>query len=259
MDNVIPKIIHYCWFGRGEMPKIMKKCLKSWKKYCPDWKIVFWNEDSFDVDSTLWTKQAYEAKKYAFVADFVRLKALYEMGGVYLDTDQELIKPLEPFMNHEAFFGFMDKTNVSAGVIGARKGHPLMGEMYDYYRDRPFLTGDSQDIKPNTNWMTDILLSKGLKLDDSYQNLGNVVIYPQTYFCPTSCVSIEDLSGPDTVALHHWAMTWRTKKAKKDFARVKRHQKKWYRALIWLRYLPNRILRKLLGDNFVDKLKKIGQ
>lgn len=253
---MIPKIIHYCWFGRGEMPKLMKKCLKSWEKFCPDWKIVRWDEDSFDVNSTLWTKQAYEAKKYAFVADFVRIKALYEQGGVYLDTDQELIKPLEPFLHHKAFMGFLDKTNISAGVLGAEKGHPMIAAMLAYYEDRPFLTDSGADITPNTNWMTDILLEQGLKLDDSYQELTDAAVYPQTYFCPTSCVSIEDCTGPDTVALHHWAMTWRTDKAKKDFARVKRHQRKWYKALVWLRYLPNRAVRKLFGDGAIDKLKK---
>lgn len=238
------------------MPKIMKKCMKSWQKYCPGWKIIRWDEDSFDLNSSVWTKQAYEAKKYAFVADYVRLKALHEMGGVYLDTDQELIKPLTPFMEHEAFLGFMDHQNISAGVIGAEKGHGVIAEMFDYYKDRPFFKDGSQDIKPNTNWMTDILLERGLVLDDTYQDLGDIAVYPQTYFCPTSCVSIQDLTGPDTVSLHHWAMTWRTEKAKKDFARVKRHQRKWYKAWIWLVYLPLRLPRKILGDRCMDKLKK---
>lgn len=254
---MIPKVIHYCWFGRGEMPKLMKKCLKSWEKFCPDWKIVRWDEDSFDIGSTLWTKQAYEAKKYAFVADFVRIQALYEQGGVYLDTDQELIRPLEPFLHHEAFMGFLDAVNISAGVIGAEKGHPVMARMLGYYRDKAFLTADGGvDIKPNTNWMTDILLEQGLKLDDSYQELPGVAVYPQTYFCPTSCVSTEDKTGPDTVALHHWAMTWRTEKAKKDFARAKRHQTKWYRAWEQAKVLPQKTFRKVFGDDAMEKLKK---
>lgn len=257
---MIPKRIHYCWFGRGEMPKLMQKCLKSWKKFCPDWEIVCWDENSFDVNSTLWTKQAYEAKKYAFVADYVRIKALYEQGGVYMDTDQELIKSLEPFLKHQAFMGFLDKTNISAGVMGFEREHEIMKTMFDYYRERPFLVGDSVDIRPNTNWMTDILVEKGLLLEDRYQEISGIAVYPQTYFCPTSCVSIEDCSGPDTVSLHHWAMTWRTEKAKKDFARVKWHQTKRYKALIWLRYLPNRVVRKIFGDAAIDKLKtKLGK
>ena len=109
---MIPKIIHYCWFGRGEMPKLIKKCIKSWKKFCPDYKIMLWNEDSFDINSTIWTKQAYEAKKYAFVADYVRLYALYNHGGIYLDTDQQLIKKIDCFTEHKAFMGFI------GGIIG---------------------------------------------------------------------------------------------------------------------------------------------
>ena len=253
---MIPKIIHYCWFGRGEMPKLMKRCIKSWKKFCPDWEIIQWNEDNFDVNSTPWTKQAYESKKYAFVSDYVRLKALYEMGGVYLDTDQELIKPLEPFLMHSMFMGFMDDTNISAGVIGTEKGHPIMWQMLSYYKGRAFLTEAGVDIKPNTNWMTDILLERGLILDDSHQELCDVAVYPQTYFCPTSCVSIEDKTSKDTVALHHWAMTWRTEKAKKDFARVKRHQRWWYRAWEQVKILPQKIFRKIFGDNAMETLKK---
>ncbi len=258
---MIPKVIHYCWFGRGEMPKLMEKCIKSWKKFCPDWEIVRWDEDSFDVNSTLWTKQAYEAKKYAFVADYVRIKAIAEYGGVYMDTDQELIKPLTPFLHHKAFLGFLDKINVSAGVIGAETGHPVFLQMLDYYTGRAFLSEDGgEDIKPNTNWMTDILLEHGLKLDDSYQEVMDVAVYPQTYFCPTSCVSIENLKSKDTVALHHWAMTWRTEKAKKDFARVRWHQTKRYKFLMWLRFLPTRVMRKIFGDGAIDKLnKKLGR
>ena len=103
---MIEKKIHYCWFGKGEMKPLMKKCIKSWKKYCPDYEIIEWNEDNFDVNSTLWTKQAYEAKKYAFVSDYVRLKVLYEHGGIYMDTDVEVVKPIDEFLSHDAFCGY---------------------------------------------------------------------------------------------------------------------------------------------------------
>lgn len=252
---MIPKKIHYCWFGRGEMPKLMKKCLKSWKKYCPDWKIVRWDEDSFDIHSTAWTEQAYEAKKYAFVADFVRLKALYELGGVYLDADQELIKPLEPFLHHKAFLGFMGKESVSAGVIGAEPAHPVIGEMRDYFQDRPYCQNSRQDTTPNTDWITRLLVEKGLRINDEYQTVAEVAVYPQTYFCPTSCLSVENCITEDTVSLHHWAMSWRSEKGRRDMKRMKRHSTKWYKALVWLRCLPGRTLRKLLGDETVEKLK----
>lgn len=257
---MIPKIIHYCWFGHGKMSPLMEKCINSWKKYCPDYEIIEWNEDNFDVNSVLWTKQAYAAKKYAFVADYVRLKALYDFGGVYMDTDQELIKPLTPFMEHEGFIGFLntaDQVNtgiIGAGVIGA--GHDIIKELLDYYDGRAFLTDGNADTLPNTDIITEIFKSKGLVTNDERQDVAGFAVYPPTVFCPTSCVSIHDCKSKDTVALHHWAMTWRTEKAKKDFSRVRRHQRWWYRSLEWLRYLPNRIVRKVFGNERIDNLKK---
>lgn len=254
---MIPKVIHYCWFGRGEMPKLMKKCIKSWKKYCPDYQITEWNEDNFDICSTEWTKEAYEAKKYAFVADYVRLKVLFEHGGIYLDTDQELIKPLDPFLNHKAFLGFMQKSSVSMGVVGAIPKHGLIEKLFSHYENRRFLTNGKEDKNPNTEWVSEILLKEGFVQNNQYQVINyDTHIYPQTYFCPTSCVSIEDVSGPDTVSIHHWAMTWRKKSEIKTFARVRRHQTKWYRALENARYLPNKVARKILGDSRYEKVKK---
>jgi mannosyltransferase OCH1-like enzyme len=258
---MIPKIIHYCWFGKGKMTPLMKKCIRSWKKYCPDYQIIEWNEDNFDVTSSEWTNEAYQEGKYAFVADYVRLRVLCEYGGVYLDTDQELIKPIECFMKHRAFLGFMEKTSVSMGLVGAEKNHPIINQLFDYYSGRHFCVNGIYDLNPNTEWATQILLENGLVQNNKYQVLNHDLhVYPQTYFCPTSCVSVEDCSSKDTVSLHHWAMTWRTDKAKKDFARVKRHQTKWYRALEKLRYAPNRLIRKVFGDSRIDSLKnKLGK
>ncbi len=257
---MIPKKIHYCWFGRGEMPKLMKKCLKSWKKYCPDWEIILWNEDNFDVNSTLWTKQAYEARKYAFVSDYVRLKALYEMGGVYLDTDVELVQPIDHFLEHAAFSGFESEKIVQTGVIGAQKEHRVIGSWLDYYTDRTYLIDGEPVMVPNVSHITEDLLARGLVMNDQKQVIDEMVIYPQTWFCPLSAVSIERKITKNTHALHYFTSTWRTDKAKKDFARVKRHQKWWYRSLEWLRYLPNRVIRKVFGDKAMDNLKnKMGR
>lgn len=254
---MIPKVIHYCWFGHGEMSPMMKKCLKSWKKYCPDYKIIEWNEDNFDINSSDWTKEAYEAKKYAFVADYVRLEVLYRYGGIYIDTDQELIKPLDPFIMHGAFLGFMEPKSVNTGLMGSEREHPIINQFYRYYENRHFLVSGKPDLNPNTEWITEILLKNGFRQGNEYQVLDyDMHIYPQTYFCPTSCVSIEDCTGKDTVALHHWAMTWRKPSELKTFKRVKRHQKKWYRTLEYLRYTPNRFVRKIFGDAAVEKLKQ---
>lgn len=257
---MIPKIIHYCWFGRGEMPKLMKKCIKSWKKYCPDWEIIQWNEDNFDVNSTLWTKQAYEARKYAFVSDYVRLKALQEFGGIYLDTDVELVQEIDEFLENRAFSGFESADMVQTGVIGAERGNSVIASWLEWYDSRRYMEDGKPVMIPNVSFITENLKARGLKMDDSRQKIDGMAIYPQTYFCPLSAVSIERKITANTYALHYFTSTWRTEKAKKDFARVKRHQRWWYRAWEQAKILPQKTFRKLFGDDAMDKLKnKLGK
>lgn len=256
----IPKVIHYCWFGHGEMPKLMKKCIKSWEKYCPDYKVILWNEDNFDVNSTIWTKEAYEAKKYAFVTDYVRLKALYEQGGVYMDADVEVIKSLDQFLAHEAFSGFESETTAPTGIIASVKGQPVIKRWLDYYLDRHYLINGVPNMDPNVSFMTEDLKQNGLQMNDEKQNINGMIIYPQTYFCPLSVISNEGKFSDNTYCIHHFTSTWRTKKAIKDFARVRRHQTKWYRFFENARYIPNKVTKKLLGDNTYEKLKeKVGK
>ena len=119
---MIPKIIHYCWFGRGEMPSLAKKCIASWKKYLPEYKVKQWNEDNFDLNLYPYVAEAYAQRKFAFVTDVVRLYALYTEGGIYMDTDVEVLKPLDEFLRHPAFSGFEDEKNVPTGIMGAEKG-----------------------------------------------------------------------------------------------------------------------------------------
>ena len=126
----IPKVIHYCWFGKGKMPNLAEKCIESWKKYCPEYKIVCWNEDNFDVNQNRYAKEAYDAGKWAFVSDYVRLKVLHDEGGIYLDTDVELIKPLDKLIEEIGFMGFDDKGVVSTGVgFACEKGNQLVAAL----------------------------------------------------------------------------------------------------------------------------------
>lgn len=253
---MIPKIIHYCWFGRGEMPKLVQRCVKSWKKYCPDWEIVLWNEDSFDVNSTLWTKQAYEAKKYAFVADYVRLKAMYEMGGVYLDSDVELLGPIDEFLKHEAFSGFENPRSVPTGIMASEAGQRVIGRWLDWYTDRPYLIDGKPDMNPNVSFMTEDLKSRGLKLDNTYQVVDGFAMYPQTYFCPLHTDTVKHCRSDQTVAVHYFTSSWRSEKARQGMKIAKRQTTWWYRCWLWLRYLPGRILRRLFGDAAIDKIRK---
>ena len=242
----IPKIIHYCWFGKNEYPPIMKKCLKSWQAYCPDYQFVLWNEDSFDVNSSEWTRQAYEAKKYAFVADYVRLRAIKEYGGVYLDIDQELIKPLDKFLPRRAFLGFMREDSVSMGIIGAEPNHPTICALFKHYDNREFIVNGKQDLLPITDWVTERLINDGLKLNDSVQEItSGVVIYPREYFCPTYCTPPKSLTSKKTISIHHWAMTWRSETEINQFAELKKSRKKTYMMENKIMSYPKRLHRKI--------------
>ena len=252
---MIPKRIHYCWFGRGEMPKLVKRCIKSWKKYCPDWEIILWNEDSFDVSSTLWTKQAYECKKYAFVADYVRLKAMYEMGGVYLDSDVELVGSIDDFLKHEAFSGFENPRSVPTGIIASEAGQKVIGRWLDWYTDRPYLIDGKPDMTPNVSFMTRDLVARGLILNNTYQVVDGFAMYPQTYFCPLHTDTVEHCRSDKTVAIHYFTSSWRSEKARQGMKLAKRHSTKWHRCLMRLRYLPSRVLRRIFGDAFINRVK----
>lgn len=244
---MIPKVIHYCWFGRGEKSKLIQKCMKSWKKYCPDYEIIEWNEDNFDINSNEFVRQAYECKKWAFVSDYVRLFVLYNYGGVYLDTDQELLSSLESFMGYEGFMGFLDDKNISAGIIGCKAKLSVVKEFLNYYSQASFST------TPNTNIMTKIMIENGLKMNDERQRVAEFEIFPQTVFCPTSCVSYKKKHSKQTVAVHHWAMTWRKPTEIKKFKKAKRHKAWWYYKNLMI--LPQKTVRLILGDDRVEKIK----
>lgn len=253
---MIPKIIHYCWFGRGEMPKLMKKCLKSWDKFCPGWQIIEWNEDRFDVTSTLWTKQAYEARKFAFVSDYVRLMALHEQGGVYLDTDVELKKPLDPFLNCAGFVGFENHTSIATCVVGAAAGNPVVKHWLDWYADRPYLIDGKPNTEPNVAFITEDLVHRGLSINNQRQSVDAIEIYPQSWFCPQNMEGDDRRISRSTVSVHHFTSTWRSPQGQRNMKRAKWHSTKTYKALTWLRYLPNRAIRSVLGDSFIDSIKK---
>ena len=154
---MIPKIIHYCWFGGKEMPPLVQKCIKSWKEHLPDYEFKLWNEENFDINSSEWCKGAYENKKYAFVADYVRLIALYKNGGIYLDTDEKMEKSLNPFVEKDiAFMGFEDGKVLSMGVMGFPPKHHIIAELLEYY-NQPFsmdiITQNTSNVVIVTNYL----------------------------------------------------------------------------------------------------------
>ena len=207
---MIPKVIHYCWFGRGELPPLAKKCLDSWKKFCPDYEIKEWNEDNFNLDSYPYAREAYDKRKFAFVTDVVRLYALYHEGGIYMDTDVEVLKPLDRFLSHHAFSGFENDQSVPTGIMASEKGGRWAKENLVYYEGRHFLKEDgSMDFTTNVTTITNYMLPLGLKQDNTFQDFpGLITLYPKDYFCPKSYVDGKINLTSNTYTVHHFAGSW---------------------------------------------------
>lgn len=216
MDSVkIPKIIHYCWFGRGEKTDKVIKCIKSWKEKLTDYQIIEWNEDNFDVESTRYTKQAYEFKKYAFVSDYVRLYALVNYGGIYLDTDVEVIKCMDNLLENKGFLGFEKENYIGTGIIGAVKGNEILREFLEKYHNRDFiLQNGTLDMTTNVVELTKLLDAYDLKKNNRLQNLCHITIYPIDYFC-----AFDDITGvksitDNTYCIHYYSKTWLDRKVR---------------------------------------------
>ena len=208
---MIPKIIHYCWFSGNPLPELAQKCIASWKKYCPDYEIKEWNESNYDVTKNAYMYEAYQAKKWGFVPDYARLDIIYEHGGIYLDTDVELLKPLDDLLLNEAFMGFEDGIHVSPGLaIGAIPRFPLIGELKNgIYDHRLFTKADgSFDITPSPQMNTAELVKKGLRQDNSKQMIEGMTIFPTDYFCPKDFETKKLRITKNTVSIHHFDGSW---------------------------------------------------
>ena len=216
---MIPKKIHYCWFGRGKMPELALKCIASWKKYLSDYEIKEWNEDNFDLDAYPYAREAYDNRKFAFVADVVRLYALYHEGGIYMDTDVEVLKPLDAFLLHDAVSGFESETQIQTGLMACREGHPLFKELLDDYNGLHFVLPDgSLDYTTNVIRITDTCLKYGLKQNNQLQTVNGFTLYPKDYFCPKSYSDGNIYLTENTVTIHHFAGSWISKS---DILKVK--------------------------------------
>ena len=213
---MIPKIIHYCWFGRGNKPRLSQKCIESWNKYCPDYEIIEWNEDNYDVLKTPYTRYCYENKKWAFLSDYVRLDVVYENGGVYFDTDVEVIASIEQLLEHNAFFAFENAENIATGLgFGAEKNSryvKAMMEQYDFDEEAQVILRGCPALN------TSALLPYGVRTDGSYQNIDGLIILPIDYMNP-----YDDPTGRLSITDHTVSIHWYTKSAlsKKSVIRSK--------------------------------------
>ncbi len=205
--NSIPKIIHYCWFGNSEKPKIVKKCINSWKDKLKDYEIIEWNEKNFDVNSNEFTKKAYEDKKFAFVSDYVRIYVLYKFGGIYMDTDVEVIKEFtEEILNNESFWGFEEKNFIATSTIGAKKNNKFIGEFLKEYEKIQF---NKQDMITNVAMVSKMVQANGVSLNGKYQRIeGAATFYPQEYFSPYDYINCYSKSTENTYTIHHYYKSW---------------------------------------------------
>ena len=206
----IPKVIYYCWFGKGKMPKLSEKCIKSWKKYCPDYKIVCINEENFDVSQNKYVKEAYDAGKWAFVSDYARLKVLYDEGGIYLDTDVELIKPLDKLIEKNGFMGFDDKGSMATGLgFACEKGNELVGIILIDYDDISFLLPDgTYDLTPCPDRNTKILIKLGMDINNKDQIFMGIHMLPEDYLCPVKYYTGRKVITRNTYSIHHFCASW---------------------------------------------------
>lgn len=223
MNNLmIPKIIHYCWFGRGKKPELAINCIESWKKFLPEYKIIEWNEDNFDVNIIPYTREAYRLKKYAFVSDYARFWILYKYGGIYFDTDVEIIKPIEDIIERGSFTG-MEYNILFTGYKGLENCKPVnpglgigvipnldvIKEMLDFYHYKHYLSWTGGWTGTVVEFFTRKVLNGNEKeLEDGILESKGIYIYPADFFCPKDYYTGEIQLTDNTRTIHHYAASW---------------------------------------------------
>lgn len=220
---MIPKVIHYCWFGGKPLPSDVKKCIASWKKYCPQYKIIRWDESNFDINCHPFVQAAYAAKAWAFVSDYARLKVIYENGGIYLDTDVELVKGLDSLLENQCYLGVQFNGWLCATGLGfgAVPSSPVVYAMMKKYDLVEF--NINKKNKLSCPWLNhEIICSLGYKNSNDIVQLKNVTIYPPRYFDPYPSGVNKCFFGDDTVSIHHYAASWTTgrQRIKRKIARL---------------------------------------
>lgn len=242
---MIPKIIHYCWFGRGHKPQLAEECIDSWKKICPDFQLIEWNEDNFDINSNRYVRDAYQSKKWAFVTDYVRLWALYNYGGIYMDTDVEVIKPLEPFLYHHAFSGFESATQIPTGIMACEKSNIIFKELLDYYETAQFIfSNGALNLTTNVVTITNQMLKHGFKPNNQYQVLDGYAFYPNNIFCPDLNRLHDQKYLKDTVTIHHFAGSWKSEAA------IRRENSWWWSVFVMPLAQVSRIFERFGGSPY---------
>lgn len=207
---MIPKKIHYCWFGKGKKPKLAERCIASWKKFCPDYEIIEWNEDNFDINLNAYTKKCYEQKKYAFLTDYVRLLVVYQQGGIYFDTDVEVIRSFDELLDNRVFLGFENDSFINTGLgFGAESKNEVVGQMLKEYDE---LLDETHEMIGCPILNTRVLKKNGLCTNGKKQYLNGIVICPKDYFNPYDDPTGRLRKTKNTYSIHWYAKSWMDKR-----------------------------------------------
>ncbi len=226
---MIPKILHYCWFGGAPLPKSAQACLDSWRTHCPDYTVMRWDESNTDLSQERYLREATAARRWAFVSDVVRLQALVKYGGIYLDTDVELIRPLDAFLSLSAFAGFEAPNRIQTALLACEAGHPLFVALLHTYDDAAFqLPNGKYDETPNVVRLTALCQQHGLVLNNTKQTLGGLTLFPTAYFCPKDFATGRLTLTENTHAIHHFDGSWLS------------DEQRWFeeKRRAWRRWLP---------------------
>lgn len=229
-EQKIPKVIHYCWFGKKQIPEEYQKCIDSWKKYCPDYEIIKWDESNYDVSKNRYMKEAYDKEQWGFVPDYARLDIVYNYGGLYFDTDIEIVKSFDKLLTEKAFFGFHNYIEINPGLgFGAQKGHLFIKELRDVYYAKSFVRKDgSIDNRTCISYSQHIFKSKGFKFDNTLQRIDDITVFPTEVLNPTGALGINDLFCEHTFSFNHSARSWDTKSNHDDYDKIKGGEWKKY-------------------------------
>lgn len=235
----IPKIIHYCWFGRKEKPAKVKECINSWHKYLGDYEFIEWNEDNFDINCNDYVKQAYQEKKYAYVSDYARINALYNLGGIYMDTDVIVYKSFNNLLDNKCILGFEEENYIATSFMACIPKHNLIKEFIDGYKDICFYNEDkSLNMITNVKRLTQILENRGLIRNNKFQCINDINIFPQEYFSPYDYANYIRKNTENTYCEHLFLVSWLPWNIK-----IKKALKK--------------ILIPIIGINNMNKLRKL--
>ncbi|MBQ8619650.1 MAG: glycosyl transferase [Clostridia bacterium] len=251
----IPRKIHYCWFGGGEKPELVQKCIASWRRFCPDCEIIEWNPANYDVTKNAYMHQAYQARRWGFATDYARLDIVYTHGGIYLDTDVELIKSIDELFETDGFIGFERGGRASQQMVNTGQGfgaparHEIIKKLLEVYEGAEFIHADgTQNLTTCPYYNTQVLKAEGLKCDGTKQVVGGLSVYPAEYLCPIDWLTKECTITENTFSIHHFNASWASAKEKR--------KRRLMRRLDYVVHLPNMLLKKALGDESYDKLKR---